>query len=78
MWDALVEGKKPNVASSNHQEALRLYNEIVLCETFGWHPSQIPDTPSDFYQATLTILSLRNARDNRKPINSPSNHGSRK
>ena len=65
-------------AVNAHQEdALRLYNQMLLCETFGWTPYEIANLPADFYEATLQILALRAAAEERKKSmkSSPRNNG---
>ncbi len=62
--DHFVRNKKENLTQYElYPDALTIYNDVTLCETFGWTPQDILEMPYEYYQSALTIMSLRHQKD---------------
>lgn len=59
MWDLLTDGKSHKPRNAAEALAVRRFNDIILCEEFGWRPKDIDELDGGWYQDCLTIVNLR-------------------
>lgn len=62
--DSIIRNKKGDLTHYEfYPDALTIYNDVMLCEMFGWTPMDILEMPYEYYQSALTIMILKNKKE---------------